>query len=372
MTPAWRPRHTPALDGVRGAALLVVVQYHAVHTAAGAVFPGAFLSLDVFFVLSGFLITSLLLAEQGRSGRVRLAAFYRRRAWRLLPGLGLACGATLAWFGLAPRSWLPAGALPGDTVHGALYALTYVASWTFAFHQPMGAMGQTWSLSVEEHFYVVWPLLFLLLLRRPTHLLRNAALLTAAAACWPLALGVLSDPSADRLYAGPDTRAAQLLVGCLLGVWMSQPRRETWLTRTPFVTFVVGLYALGVLTLHRQDLVYLYGGQVVTALLSACLVAHLATRESWLTRVLSLRCFTALGEWSYGVYLWHVPLLVVLYPVMGETTPARLLGAAASFGVAAASYRWVERPLLRRHGSRVPRPPAQREPAATLSASRSG
>jgi peptidoglycan/LPS O-acetylase OafA/YrhL len=353
----WRPTYLPQLDGLRAVAVGLVVLYHASALAHGPRVKGAFLGVDVFFVLSGFLITSLLLAEHRKTGGVRLLSFYARRFWRLYPALAVVTAAMFAWCALVPDTWLPDAATGHATVPGAWWALTYLSSWAVSANHSIGYLGPTWSLSVEEHFYLIWPLVLLYLLRHPAaSLARRVTVLVAASAAYPVLLTLLGTPP-SRLYAAPDTRAVQLFVGCLLGVVLSSPdgvRRVLPLTGSLGTWTAIGLLALGVAGTRRQYVLYLTVGQVVVALAAAVLIAHLVLRSSWLTRLLSRPLMVRVGKWSYSIYLWHVIAMAVPYYWLGRTYAAHALGAALAVVLAASTYRWVEQPVLRRFGRRAP------------------
>src|SRR5690242_13711592 len=203
--------YRPALDGLRGLAVTAVVLFH----GGVAALSGGFLGVDSFFVLSGFLITSLLLAEHDRDGRIRLVAFWGRRARRLLPALLLMIAAVT----VAGR-WLldpdDQRLLRGD----ALAALGYVANWRMIYRgadyftqtAAPSILQHTWSLGIEEQFYLVWPLLFVVVRRK-------MGLLLAGVAASALAAALLYRPDdVNRAYFGTDTRAQALLMGCALAV----------------------------------------------------------------------------------------------------------------------------------------------------------
>ena len=358
----WRLGSLPQLDGLRAVAVVLVVVYHAVRHGGAALVPGTFLGVDVFFVLSGFLITSLLLQQVREKGSLDLLGFYRRRFWRLYPALVLLCVVLLA---LAPFSTRDT---PRHVVLGVVFALTYLASWAFAYDWPNGPLGHAWSLSVEEHFYLVWPVVLLVLLRRRRPLLWVTGTAVVAAA-WPLVYQLVAHPTANRLYAGPDTRSAQLLVGALLATALAEPATERLVRRlsgAPALWAALAVLGLGAATLHRKGAPYLLGGQVVVSLAVAVVVAHLVLQVDWTTRLLGLQPLVAVGRWSYGIYLWHLPTIFVGYELVGVSLPVRVLGAAVAFPIAWASYRWVEQPLLRRYGGRpdgAAAVPEQRAPA---------
>jgi peptidoglycan/LPS O-acetylase OafA/YrhL len=348
--------HWPALDGVRAVAVVAVVLYH----ARPQWVRGGFLGVDVFFVLSGFLITSLLLREHRESGRVRLRSFWMRRARRLLPALYLLLGAVLVVELLAHL-----GAVT-QLRWDALAALGYANNWFLLAHQQSyfvafaapDALQHLWSLAVEEQFYVLWPLVAALgLLRRR----RALWFVLGAAAVSTLLSGLLFDPHGDpsRVYYGTDTHSAGLLVGAGLALlyvraWPRASRvvepsgRTVRLVCGAGVASLLALLAAFALLAETQPLVY-RGGLLVVALCSACLVGavlHPAGRR--LAAVLAWRPLRWVGVRSYGIYLWHWPVLVLTSPHGNPgdaTVPRVLLQVAASVALAALSFRWLETPI---------------------------
>ena len=225
--PAPRLRYEPALDGVRAFAVLAVIGYHAdVHSLRGG-----FLGVDVFFVLSGYLITALLLAEHGDAGRIDVRAFYARRARRLFPALLLVLLGVAAYSGFVAFSG-DRGAIRADALASLLYVQNWHLVWSgasyfTAFAAP-SPLRHLWSLAIEEQFYLVWPLALIALLRvaRSSRRVLGAAIVAAALASALLMSAMYhagSDPS--RVYYGTDTRAQELLVGALLAVLLSRSPR---------------------------------------------------------------------------------------------------------------------------------------------------
>jgi peptidoglycan/LPS O-acetylase OafA/YrhL len=324
----------PQLDGVRALAVLAVVGVHAdlPFTLGGGV------GVDIFFVLSGFLITTILVREVNGSGRIRLGAFYARRALRLFPALILVAAVTaIVW---AAFPWAP---MRSDTLWGTLAAVTYTSSWVRAFDlSGLAYMGHAWSLSVEEHFYLVWPLLLLLFAR--TRRFRGLVLtVTAAAITYRVLADTLLDWSAERIYNGPDTRAEQLLIGCSLAVLLYRSHRRVGLGPA--------LIAAGLLTaavLVPIELTLIPGGSTVAGVAAAVLIAHMVTDErSWLVRLLATPPLVWVGERSYGIYLWHRPIFGLLFGA-GLAAPVMAgLGLALTLIIPALSYRFVEQPFLR-------------------------
>ena len=348
--------HWPALDGVRALAVAAVIVYH----ARPGWLPGGFMGVDVFFVLSGFLITSLLLREQRGTGRVGLRAFWMRRARRLLPALYVLLALVL--------SWEVAMRLTGATQlrWDALAAFGYATNWFLIGHQQSyfaafsapDALQHLWSLAVEEQFYLVWPLLFALgLLRRRGALV---AVCTAAAGSTLLCAFLynpLGDPS--RVYYGTDTHAAGLLIGAALALlharaWPRVKRGHRPSRRAVVVALSVGCTALAALGAgfallgETQPLVY-RGGLSLMALGAAALIGvllHPAGRL--LASAFAWRPLRWVGLRSYGIYLWHWPVLVATSPhgdPGGAALPLTGAQVAASVALAALSYRYVETPV---------------------------
>jgi peptidoglycan/LPS O-acetylase OafA/YrhL len=363
--------HVAALDGVRALAVSSVVAFHLGMTWA----PGGYLGVDVFFVLSGFLITALLLSERDTNGRISLGRFYARRALRLLPALLAVLGAL----------WLfTTVTVVGDSAHrvrgDGLAALFYFANWRAAFgHAPfLGFMGHAWSLSIEEQFYAVWPLLVVgaLALRggRRSLVLVLAVAGTVVPPLLRLAWWDGSAATMTRLYYGLDTRADALFAGAVLAVIVASGRLPVGrLARSVYAALALGALAvLGLLvaTMPRSDASLYRGAMSLVAVSAVALIAHLlASPRGPLGRVLSFPPLAALGKISYGVYLWHWPVIVATNP-WGRTGGALVAKAAIALGLSIVSWWVVERPFLRlkdRFRSSVPVPAVAPERRARAS-----
>ena len=337
--------------------MVAVLLYHGLVGWAG----GGFLGVDVFFVLSGYLITSLLLDEWHRWGSIDLVGFYLRRARRLLPALVLVVGAVAIWASFEAKP----DRLGGIRADG-LSSLLYVTNWRFilvkvSYFEQYGdpsPFRHMWSLAIEEQFYLVFPLLLIGLLGLAR---RRIWLLPAALACMTvasiLAMRVLYDPTTDpsRVYYGSDTRAHELLIGSLLAVGLAGLGRFRPLAArlAPYVG-VLGLVSV-LACLHffsDQDSELYRGGFAVVCLASAALVFGIeAAPRSPVARLLALRPFAWIGAVSYGLYLWHWPLFIALNADRTglEGTSLLMTRLAATVAVAAVSYYLVERPI--RNGS---------------------
>jgi len=359
----------PGIDGLRAIAVAAVFVYH----ADISWLPGGFLGVDVFFVISGYLIGSLLIAEFDQHGSVALLRFWAGRARRLLPALFLLLAVCLLVGATIERGKLVG--LRDD----ALAAIFYVANWRFVlahesyfaqFGRP-GLLRHLWTLAVEEQFYLLWPPLFLLGMRLlPRRRFTLPALVALAAIGSTALMWALYVPGPDpsRVFYGTDTRAAPLLVGVLLAfAWKPSAMPPCSSARARAALELAGVAALaGVvymfISVHDYDEGLYHGGFLLLALCAAVLLATIAHPASGLGRLLGSAVPRWLGERSYGMYLWHWPILVFTRPgidvhlARGILIPAQ---AAATVIVAAVSYRYLEAPIrrgaLRRLRVRAPR-----------------
>lgn len=368
-TPSAPPATAPApryagLDGLRAIAVLTVILFH---LTPGAM-PGGYLGVDIFFVISGFLITALLVRERDRSGHIRLVDFWRRRARRLLPALivlVLTCS-TVA---------IVAG---GNVLVGigrqVLGAATFSSNWlsiargTSYFDDATPELFRNlWSLAVEEQFYLVWPLVILVLCFVRSSLLRSIAVgVVAIASGIAMALVFVPGSDATRVYYGTDTHSFGLAIGAVLALasqkWWPWPLAwPRWLRTSLQVagaTALAGLVALAFLLPANADITY-QGGLVAVALLSAIAIAGSTLPESLLGRLLDAQPLRWIGERSYGLYLWHWPIFVLavaFLPMLSlDGSGGWLLGGLAAivtFAVSAFSYHFLEQPI-RRNGFRA-------------------
>ena len=352
-TPSNRLAYRPGLDGLRALAVAAVFLYH----ANVGWMPGGFLGVDLFFVLSGYLITSLLLHEFSADGTIDLARFWIRRARRLFPAVALVILFALLATLIIARDDL------GRTRADALSAVVYLTNWheVVASHSYFNQFGRPsllqhlWSLAVEEQFYLVWPLLMITGLRRLHP--RNLVVLTGVLAIASCALmWLLFNPSGDpsRVYYGTDTRAFTLLVGALLAFTLPAAQRALQqraagvnVADAAGVAALVGMLVLFATLQDYQPWLY-RGGFVLAALTGAVLVAAVAHPGGRLGQALGSQPLRWLGARSYGIYLWHWPIMQLTRPGIDLQLPATLvvlLQAAATVGAAALSYRYVEIPF---------------------------
>src|SRR5580698_903673 len=355
-------RYMPGLDGLRAIAVLAVIAYHVGLGWA----PGGLLGVGVFFTLSGYLITDLLLSQSQSSGRLDLLDFWRRRARRLLPALFVMLAVVAGWVALLQRGQLPA--LRGATAAAAVY----VSNWWliaqnssyFAKFGPPSPLGHLWSLAVEEQFYLIWPwLLWLGLLatagrsqRTRKYLLAGGSLVLAAASL--AAMVILYHPGYDptRVYDGTDTRAFALLIGAALAfAWPTRPpRRDVSATSRWCLdgVGVVGLLVIAALVWRTTEYSpFMYrGGLVVLSLATALVLAAVAAPAGRLGLVLGAAPLRWIGVRSYGIYLWHFPIIALTTPADGQDPASRAaLQVAATIAVAALSWHFIEEPI--RHGA---------------------
>ncbi|MBK5220241.1 MAG: acyltransferase [Thermoleophilia bacterium] len=357
-------RYMPGLDGLRAIAVLAVIAFHLDFGWA----PGGLLGVGIFFTLSGYLITDILLAQMAKIGKIKLGGFWLARARRLLPALFVMLAIVVAWvtiFGPAQAQQFR------DSVLASVF---YVNNWQqifgdvsyFARFGPEQPLNHLWSLAVEEQFYIVWPFLVLLgvkLVREtplPSGVRPRLALLTLGLAFASVVLmAVLYAPSLDpsRVYYGTDTRASELLFGAALAmIWPSRKlsRRITpGARKTLDLLGVVGLLVIFLMVWRTGELsTFLYRGGFVVLSLATVLVLMACTHPACrLGVILGVRPLRWVGVRSYGIYLWHLPIIVLTSPTgpHGPSLTRAALQFAAILGVSALSWKFVEEPI--RHGA---------------------
>lgn len=345
--------YLPALDGLRGVAVLMVMFHHAPFGLA----RGGFLGVDVFFVLSGFLITTLLLQERARSGSISLRQFYARRGLRLLPALVVLLAATM----LLP---LPLVSIAVPRWKVVLPVLFYSANWVLAFGAvDLDTLNPTWSLAIEEQFYLLWPpvLALLLALNVGRRWLAGLVLLGIAGAVVRRVMlwDALGSNAWLRVYYGLDTRLDALLLGCLVALvvtWDLLPHRPWARIAVRWATVPAGLVLLVLFfAAPPPDSQQLYEGPELLGCVAAAILilALVASPPPLLALVLEDKGLVWVGRVSYGLYLWHVP---VFHGLLNPRRLARLglagpivtlLRFATAGAVAGLSFHLVEQPMLR-------------------------
>lgn len=331
----WRLGFQPALQGLRAISVLAVFAFH-----VGAA-RGGWLGVEVFFVLSGFLITLLLLGEAHGSG-IRLSRFYWRRVARLLPAawvMMLAAVATAIVLDLAAF----------DMGLAALAASGYFANWAEVWGWDMQGLGHMWSLSIEEQFYFAWPLVMLAVGRRwGSAGVVWAAGMGAGATLVVRSVLTFGDDWYSLVYYGSATRAGGLLIGCLGGALLMRSRGTmagripNWLglAALAFVLACMAFLPIREVQTWRYFVTLVDGATVVVLL-------WLVNRTHVASRLLSTRLPVYLGEISYSLYLWHAPVIWAASRSIAEPAPRYAVQILLPFMLAAISYHWVEIPMRR-------------------------
>jgi peptidoglycan/LPS O-acetylase OafA/YrhL len=342
--------YRPALDGVRGLAIAIVVAFHAFGWPRGGT-----LGVDLFFVLSGFLITTLLLEEHDAMGTISIRRFYGRRARRLLPALLV----LMAPFLLLAVSAAMVGSVSSPLFVGLASTLTYTSNIVVAADPsavPAG-MIHLWSLAAEEQFYIVWPLLLLILIRTGgvRFVARGLVVLLTVTVVYRLQL-LLRGASIERLYYGPDTHADPLLIGCAFGCYFSRRGLAVWIRSSARVREVASgvtltLVIAAVVLLERIPQRLAYETQLLPtafALLAGIFVVCAVSGDTVVARGLSVRPMVFLGRISYSLYLWHLPLLVAFAGVHRELGLPTIAAVAVAVALASCSRKFIELPFLLR------------------------
>lgn len=340
--------YRPELDGVRGISILLVLGLH----FTPALLPGGYFGVDIFFVLSGFLITSLLLEEWSHHHSISLKHFYVRRALRLGPALL----AYLLLLGAYAFVFLKKENAR-EIYLGIALTLSYVSNWVIALKPdfPAGILAITWSLAVEEQFYLVWPLILSLLLsfKSRRHWILIALVLGIISIALNRTLLWEAGASVRRLYYATDTHADGLLMGCLVGClvsWNLLPKSR-WLEvfmKCVALASVLFIVFLVLTTKHDNPLLYV-GGLSFAAL---GIAVSLLTLVSWpaglAAAVLRFKPLTWVGRISYGLYLWHWPVRGLVFGKAAQASWKQIVVAVVlSFAITSFSFYLIERPFLR-------------------------
>jgi len=321
-------KYEPAFDGLRAVAIIFVFLDHAWEST----FPGAWAGVDIFFVLSGYLITTLLANELSATGKIDYRNFYIRRILRLWPAFAVFLLVVVLKISMSE------GPKTGSFEAVAVSAV-YLMNWSRAFvWWDQYKLGHTWSLAMEEQFYLLWPaLLALIFARRAICYILALIIVMITWRCF-LALNG-ADP--ERTYNGFDTHGDAILIGCLLALLVRRNPDPPIKLSKMWLVASGGLLAILFLLPHRTVFAQT-AGLSIAALLTAMMIAGLRL-ESPLKSLLSIRPLVYTGKISYGFYLWHYPIVLGLsqYGIMGKMAALML-----SFGLASASYHWIELPFL--------------------------
>ncbi|MGE7985152.1 acyltransferase family protein [Lysinibacillus fusiformis] len=348
-------RYIPGLDGIRALAVLAVIAYHFNFSWA----RGGFLGVDIFFVLSGYLITSTMLPLKGNQLTVSLKKFWIGRFRRLLPAAYVMIITSFVWAMLFHKELLHT--LRGD----ALSSIFYSSNWWFIFHKlsyfdsfgSPSPLKNLWSLAIEEQFYVIWPLLLMIGLYVVKKQSKLAKIVFFGAICSALLMAILYQPGADpsRVYYGTDTRCFELLIGCWLAlIWpmkrLSSQKLSTShmkkLNAISFISFTIFLVSIMYVDEFQT---FLYrGGMFLFCLNAAVLIACVCHPVSILGRILAWKPLCWIGSRSYGIYLWHYPVMVLGTPIheIGNPSYWRIaLQLVLIVTIAECSYRFIEMPI---------------------------
>ena len=368
-----------ALDGLRIVAVAGVFLFHTLTGFA----PGGSVGVDVFFTLSGFVITLLIMKEYRSTGRLRVGVFYAKRLARLWPALLAVCAAVVIVALIFPSSgW---GGQEASAIPAAAYVMDLANYGAFGSSTGGNALSPAWTLAVEEQFYLVWPLLLLVMLR--FWKVRTVAWITAVLAAAFLLerfLLVLGGAPLARLYNGPDTRADELLLGCAVALVLTSisPGSRLHVSLQAGVRRggpLAGLaLVIAVFTLKEPDKpgawfdLFWTAGPAALALLAALVIGWLVLQpDGLISKVLSHRWLSRPGrDLSYGIYLWHLPVFILLIPLVPSLAVRVPLTAALTLLMAYGSFRFVETPI-RRWASRRLEPDVVRpvpEPVRELAA----
>ncbi|GAC1324956.1 MAG: hypothetical protein NVSMB2_23330 [Chloroflexota bacterium] len=345
--------YRPALDGLRALAVLGVLAYHSQQRLA----PG-FLGVDVFFVLSGFLITTILLQEWHATQTVRFTRFYARRALRLFPALAVVV-AVVAIYSLACAPAVAIGDNQrGANLRGVLATIFYASNWVRAMwsspYDVLGLLGHTWSLAIEEQFYVLWPAILWLVLssRRGPVFVASLTLAGIVLFAGWRDVQTLTGVPWWRIYNGLDSRADELLVGALLAQafvagWLP---RSAWFPHAAQAGFlaICAMIVVLITRIPTNEVVFVAVMPLFTVAVALLIGSLLSPQPSALRTVLASAPLLRICRISYGVYLWHFPIFGVLTPgvVGGDANVAFAAQLVTTLSVAALSYRFIEAPFL--------------------------
>ena len=347
-------RYMPGIDGLRAIAVIGVILYH----LNIPWFQGGFSGVTVFFVLSGYLITDILIDEWKKNNKIDYLRFMFRRFRRLAPALLAMIFLVALWviftnhpsFEKLRTDFLP--------------SLLYVTNWWYIFHDvsyfdrfgPASPLTHIWSLGIEEQFYLIWPILLILgftfIKRKRFRVL--AILVGVVISAWLMAFLYVPGEDPSRVYYGTDTRAFSLLLGAALAfVWPSQrlsktvPRQASWVLES---VGIAGLLLIIILFMNTSefDSFHYQGGMLVLSLITTLVVAAFAHPASKLGKWLSIKPIRWVGVRSYGIYLWHYPIIILTTPIVntdGIDVWRIILQIAATLIISALSYRFVETPI---------------------------
>jgi peptidoglycan/LPS O-acetylase OafA/YrhL len=299
------------LDGLRAFAIAGVMLFH-LEKADAFSMPGGRIGVDVFFVLSGYLITTILITEMDRSGGIDLTAFYARRWLRLMPPFVL----------MLVVAWVIHSALPDPDTESYLLAAaaatTNTSNWVEIW-RGIGILGHTWSLAIEQQYYLIWPIVLIVLSRRVRSRARIAAIIGWAVVVMWIARGIVFESDPRFAMFASITRADGVMIGSALGLLLDDPSpsvREFFERKEVLVSAALGIVAMaGFLHVNDLDALYLYGLIVVNVLTAFVVGGLTLTRSTIVHRVLEAPVVVGVGRISYGLYLFHIPIFYLVFDV---------------------------------------------------------
>jgi peptidoglycan/LPS O-acetylase OafA/YrhL len=336
--------YIPELDGIRALAILLVMIYH----TGIPIFKGGFIAVDIFFVLSGFLISSILIKEYDTKNKINLQYFYIKRILRLAPSLLILLTAIfiISYFRLFNQT--------EDNYRSILLTLLYSSNWVRAFnHFYMGILSHTWSLAIEEQFYILWPVILIPLLKIRSRKKVVILLCILALSSWLLRIFLtFRGAPVERLYNGLDTRADALLTGYILAVIQSSGTLNSNIKKGSICVRMIAVGALlcyfsVLFSISWRNLNNYYWLASVIQILTAFLILHTTSSEnSPIKRILSFRPIVWIGSISYGLYLWHDPVYEIMRTYKFSQYSIATIGSLITFLIASLSYYLVEKPVL--------------------------
>jgi peptidoglycan/LPS O-acetylase OafA/YrhL len=319
------------IDGLRCLAILLVLFSHL------NILPGGEIGVDIFFVISGYLITGIFLRESELRGSISIRYFYIRRCLRIMPALALMLLVYATSISFAHHST--------SQYWSILYAATYIMNWTRLAGLPSGIIGHTWTLAVEEQFYLVWPLLLasILSLDQKWRPLAVLVLICVSFAWRSWLIFKHGAAASEHVFFGSDTRAMEIFIGCLLAfVW--NKKVPSWLP----AFWPVPVSSILFLAFSGTPSWLVYFDSAVISLSAAWLIVVIQSETGFLSTLLGMAPLVWVGRLSYGLYLWHVPVAAVLGSRLSMRPVAQDVGIVClSFLFAAVSYYFIERPALR-------------------------
>jgi peptidoglycan/LPS O-acetylase OafA/YrhL len=340
--------YRPELDGLRGISILLVYLHHLYRPLA----PAGFLGVDIFFVLSGFLITSLLVEEWDQKGEISLKNFYIRRALRLMPAVFLLI------LVLALLSFVVDKKSAIQIRNGIWLTLSYISNWFFAhgYFLKSNPLSVTWSLAIEEQFYLTWPLFLTLALKSNLQRRWILSVLALIIAAIPLRTWILLEQGIDihRLYYGADTRAYGLSIGCLVGLlvtWNLLPHSKGFRIFTNFMAAMGVIFFAYSMFFASWNLLFSGGFALVSLSVAFSLIVVMLYPPKFALAILGFTPLVWIGRISYGLYLWHwtVYWFIVHKKALAFATPfiQWVAMVVLSLSLPALSYHFVEKPFLR-------------------------